>query len=42
MMDLLKYNRELDKRVIGSMRADHVKENTKKVFYGKNERVTPL
>ena len=41
-MDLLKYNRELDKRVVGSMRADHVQENTKNVFYGKNERVTPL
>eukprot|EP00347_Sterkiella_histriomuscorum_P014310 403361362 len=42
MMDLLKNNRELDKRVIGSMRADHVQEGTKNVFYGQNERVTPL
>jgi len=42
MMDLLKYNKELDKRVLGSMRADNIQEGTKKVFYGKEERITPL
>ncbi|CDW75955.1 UNKNOWN [Stylonychia lemnae] len=42
MMDLLKYNKELDKRVIGTMKADNIQEGTKKVFYGKDERITPL
>lgn len=42
MMDLLKLHKELDKRVIGSMKADNIMEGTKKVFYGKDERVTPL
>lgn len=42
-MDLLKYNKEIDKRIMGSMRADHVQENTKKVFYGgRDDKTTSL
>lgn len=33
-MDLLKFNKELDKRIMGSMRADHFKVHTKPVLYG--------
>jgi hypothetical protein len=41
-MDLLKFNKALDKRIMGSMRADHLNGSTKQVFYGQEERVTPL
>ena len=34
IQDLLKLHKELDKRVMGQMRADHVQEGTKRVFYG--------
>ena len=41
-MDLLKFNKELDKRVIGSMRADNIRESTSKMYFGKDDKVTPL
>lgn len=42
MMDMIRFNKEIDKRILGSMRADNIQEGTKKIFYGKDERVTPL
>lgn len=42
MKDLLRFNNELDKRVIGNLKGDHIQDGTKPVFYGREERVTPL
>lgn len=36
MLDLLKFNKELDKRVIGMMKSDNIGDATKKVFYGRD------
>ena len=41
-MDLLKFNKEIDRKILGSMRADNIANGQKKIFYGKDERVTPL
>lgn len=41
-IDLLKFNKELDKRVIGAMKTDNIRGGTKNIFYGKEERITPL
>lgn len=42
MLDLLKFNKEIDKRIMGVMKHDNIFDATKKVFYGKDERITPL
>ena len=34
-MDMLKINKELDRRVMNSMRADNIKSGAKNVFYSK-------
>ncbi len=41
-MDLLSFNKQLDQRILGAMKADNIQEARKNVFYTKDERVTPL
>ncbi len=41
-MDLLKFNSVLDRKIMGNMKGDNIRDGTKNVFYGKEERITPL
>ncbi len=40
MMDLLKYNKEIDKRVMNVMKSDNIQEARKNIFYGKDDKNT--
>ena len=42
MLDLMKFNKELDKRILGSMRHDNIKAQMKPKLSVKDNQINPL